>query len=73
MKKTSSTDSFQKNSVIQLWKASRTSRKAFAAAERTVHKNVGRRSSSKDFLKSVTSLIKEKEDAWLKPGGKIFK
>ncbi|XP_078372908.1 vitrin-like, partial [Oculina patagonica] len=60
--RTSPTESSQKNDVIQLLKT----RKAFAAAKRAVRKNVVKRSSRRDFLKKVTSLIKEKEDESIK-------
>lgn len=46
-------------------------RQAFAAAKRAFHRNVAKRSSGKDFLRKVTSLIKENEDASVKSSGKI--
>jgi len=57
----------QQSREIQIWKT----RKAFAAAERAIGKNLRKRSSSRDFLKRVTSLIKEKEDSSIKLRGKI--
>ena len=51
----------------QIWKA----RKALAAAERALGKSLGKRSLSRDFLKRVTSLIKEKEDSSIKSRGEI--
>lgn len=53
--------------AIQLF----STRKAFAAAKRALHRNVAKRSSGKDFLRKITSLIKEKEDTSVKSSGKI--
>lgn len=60
-------ETLQKSRDIELWKT----RKAFAAAERAIGKSLGKRSLSRDFLKRVTSLIKEKEDSSIKLRGKI--
>lgn len=64
--RTSSAETFQDDSNILK------TRKAFAAAERAIGKTVGKRSSlGRDFLKRVTSLIKEKEDSSIKSSGNI--
>ena len=52
---------------MQIWKT----RNAFAAAERAIGKSLGKRSLSRNFLKRVTSLIKEKEDSSIKSRGKM--
>lgn len=66
--RTSSAETFQDDSNIQILKT----RKAFAAAERAIGKTVGKRSSlDRDFLKRVTSLIKEKEDSSIKSSGNV--
>ena len=62
-----SVETLQKSHDMQIWKT----RNAFAAAERAIGKSLGKRSLSRNFLKRVTSIIKEKEDSSIKSRGKM--